>query len=341
MSKKLDQITAYQPDTDEYKIRADANESFIGLPLQIKENIADAIMQMDLNRYPDPYAAELCNAAADYYGTNPQNIAPGNGSDELIGIIINSFLQKNSRLCVCAPDFSMYNFYAHIAEVEVVGAIKSNLKIDKAELISKAKNADMLIFSNPCNPTGRALAAKDVIEIASALECIVVVDEAYMEFYGQSVIPYIGEHKNLIVLRTCSKALGLAAARVGFAISNPKNTQDILKAKSPYNLSSPNQAIAKVLLLEREYIDDCMKNILSAKKQLYTLIFELGYDIIDTDTNFVLLKDNDAEHIREYLAQNGVAVRQIMGDYLRITAASPQDNLYIVQLLKQFKNGGK
>ena len=337
MSEKLAAIKAYQPDTGDYQIRADANESFIDLPIEMKQTLAIRLSKIELNRYPDPYAIELRRSAAEYYGVNLQNIAPGNGSDELIGVILGSFLKKGARLCVAAPDFSMYNFYAHMAELEVVTTEKTDLTIDTAELIKAAKSADMLIFSNPCNPTGQALAPEEVLEIAQSLPCPVVVDEAYMEFYGQSVIPYIGQHKNLVVLRTCSKAVGLAAARVGFAISNPETTADIMKAKSPYNISSLDQTVAQAVLLETEYIQRCVKSILDSKKHLLGLLKPLGFEIIDTQTNFLLLRAQNAAQLHKHLAKNGVCVRLIMGDCLRITAAKPQDNIRIASLLSQLK----
>jgi histidinol-phosphate aminotransferase len=207
--EKLSDTEAYIPFKYENQIRLDANESFISLPEDIKFSVYKEMSKVDLNRYPDPYALKLCEAFADYYGIDKNNVLAGNGSDELISVIMGSVLSKNSRVLITAPDFSMYKFYCGIGELDMTVLNKDNISlnadVNKIIRTVKEKNIDFLILSNPCNPTGAGIKRKDLIYLIESCSCTVCIDEAYMDFWSESVIDAVDKYDNLLVLKTCSK----------------------------------------------------------------------------------------------------------------------------------------
>ena len=183
-----------------------------------------------------------------YYGVSADYVTAGNGSDELISVIVGTFLSKGDKLLTVMPDFSMYGFYADLAGVTVITQEKNeDLNIGSGCALyqdSQAGKADCIMFSNPCNPTGQGLSREEVRRLVTSVDCLVVLDEAYMDFYTESLMGEAEQYDNLIILRTCSKALGLAAVRLGFAVANQTLTAVIRAAKSPYNVNSSRRYTA-------------------------------------------------------------------------------------------------
>ena len=165
LNDKIRELTPYEPISGAFQIRLDANESYLSLPEPVLAEIRARLEKLDFNRYPDPIGGELCRAFAGYYGIDPKFVTAGNGSDELISILANAFLMKGDAMLTVAPDFSMYQFYASISEIDCVVLDKGpELSIDVDELIRKAveTGAKMILFSNPCNPTSLGLSRKQV-----------------------------------------------------------------------------------------------------------------------------------------------------------------------------------
>ena len=232
LNEKLKNMTPYEPVSGNFAVRLDANESFVSQSEAIRAELAETLRELPLNRYPDPMAAEVCAKFAAYYGLNPAHVTAGNGSDELISVITGAFLSQGDKLLTVLPDFSMYGFYADLAGAEVVSLKKGEaLTIDVDALIETARREQIscVMFSNPCNPTGQGLPREEVRRIVTSLDCLVVLDEAYMDFYTESLLDEAEAYDNLIILRTCSKALGLAAFRLGFAVATERLTK-VLRA---------------------------------------------------------------------------------------------------------------
>ena len=330
---KIEKLKAYEPLIAENCIRLDANESYFNLPAYLNEKIKSAVGGIDFNRYPDPMATDLCEKISDFYEISAENIVCGNGSDEIISIIINSLCGKGDKVMTFTDDFSMYDFYARVAELDIIKCQKKKLEVDIDEVIGMAQELapKIIIFSNPCNPTGQGICKKD-IEKLLGLDSLIIVDEAYMEFWGtdESVLQQINKYENLIVLKTLSKAIGLAALRCGFAVANKTITDALKKAKSPYNLNAITQRTAEIIMEQPNYIHDCIKKILDNKSKLVNDL--VCYDIIDTKTNFIVLKADNTQEIYDRLADNGIYVRRFP-DFLRITVGTTEENDKLVQVL--------
>ncbi len=342
LPEKLTSLKAYDPITGSYAVRLDANESYFDLPSVLKSKIADQIEQISFNRYPDPIATEVVEAFAAYYHVLPDCVTAGNGSDEIITLLLGTFMEKGQKLVTVSPDFSMYGVYATLSEIEVVTVPKkSNLQIDTDALIAACQQANAVVFSNPCNPTSLGLPRTDVIRlIESAPNCLIIVDEAYMDFWDESVMDLVNKYENLIVLRTCSKAIGLAAARMGFAVMDKYKTSLLRAAKSPYNCDAISQKICAAVLREQTLLRHCCDEIIVQTQRLYTAINELVQrypDLLEMvyppRTNFVFVKTAYAREIYEQLQTAGIAVR-CFPNGLRICAGTRREHTLLLTELE-------
>ncbi len=343
LPKKIRDLTPYDPIQGDYQIRLDANESFLHLTGLIKGVIARRLSDAALNRYPDPYAQKLCRAFGAFYGVDPALVTAGNGSDELISILVGCFLDKGSCILTFAPDFSMYRFYGDLYEDRVVVLPKREdltIDVDAAIQAVKEQNIGMVLFSNPCNPTSLGLSADKVRRLVSSVDALVVLDEAYMDFYDQSLLDEVQQYDNLVILRTCSKALGLAGIRLGFAVANKTLTRALRAAKSPYNVNSITQIIGYTVLEHPDMLRRGIQQIIASREELYQAVSALAerFPALETvhrpDTNFVFVKTGLAKELYQGLLQRSIAVR-LMGDHLRITAGTKEENAAVVAALEE------
>lgn len=341
LTEKLVSLTPYDPIQGDYKIRLDANESFIDTD---KESLLNAVKGASLNRYPDPYAKKLIKAYGELYGVNPDFITAGNGSDELISIITACFLRKGEKVLCLSPDFSMYAFYSSLYELDLRVLKKEadlTVNIDKVIETINTENIRAVIFSNPCNPTSLGLPKKDMIKLISSIGALVIADEAYMDFWGEenSLLKCADLYDNLIVLRTCSKALGMAGLRLGFAVSGKLITEKLRAAKSPYNVNVLTQSAAEYFISDAKEMNKRIEACKTARNELYANLFRRNYPFFETlypsVTNFVFIRTSKAKEIYEYLLSNSIAVRY-MEDYLRITAGNQEETKALITALERF-----
>lgn len=345
-AKKLSGLVPYKVDTNKYKARLDANESFINLPESVRNEYVRALRSASFNRYPDPDANELCMAFAKFFDIDRKCVVAGNGSDEIISVIMNGFADKGSAVMTFSPDFSMYDFYAEISELKLVKCEKSEatLQIDfaLADALIKKNDVKICIFSNPCNPTGRNEKKKDIAEIAANNpETLFVVDEAYMDFAGdgksESFLKDVCKYPNIIVLKTLSKAIGAASLRLGFVVADEVFCNMFSAVKSPYNVNSISQLFGKELLRNKDMLEECVERIICSRDELYNSISELKLGKLSKMySNFVFLECENAKKIYETLKKNGILVRYfpIGNGALRITAGAPNENKMLVDILK-------
>ena len=347
LNEKIRDLVPYEPIDGDYPIRLDANESFLPLPEELRTRIAQTAAQAAFNRYPDPLSRDVTQAFAAYYGISPDLVTAGNGSDELISILCTSFLMKGDAMMVILPDFSMYQFYASLAEGRVVACGKrGDLTIDVDEVIAKAQaeNVKMIVFSNPCNPTSLGLPREEVRRLIRSVDALVVLDEAYMDFWDQSLLGEVEDYDNLIILRTCSKAIGAAALRLGFAVAAPRLTRVLRAVKSPYNVNSLSQAIGTLVLGEREWEAGARAQIVDSRRALQLSLARLQeefpgvFTLYDSCTNFVFLKTGRAKELFDGLLARGIAVRLFNG-YLRVTAGSKEENAAFLEAFTALLRG--
>lgn len=346
--RDLNDFNAYEPSKNHYKVRLDANENFSNLPCELRTEIGWAIEESIFNRYPDAAAAGVCDLYAKYAKTKSINVMAGNGSDECIQIITNAFLNTGDKVAVQGPDFSMYGLYSKVAGgIPIEFPLDEELKLDVDGFISMVNivKAKIVFLSNPNNPTGGIIERADIIKIIEGCSCIVVIDEAYFEFYGQSIIDKIEAYQNLIVLRTFSK-VGLAAIRLGFLITNSILMAEIKKVKPPYNVNAITQCIATVILKNSQVIYKNVDAILIERKYLWEKLSNIkGIKLYNAKANFILIEVDNLQKLKDGLIQGGINVRSFnssrLQNCLRITIGSREENEYLLNNISQENNISK
>ena len=346
LNDKIKNLVPYEPISGTYDIRLDANECPDNLPEEIRAQFAQKVRDIAFNRYPDPLASSLVNSFAEYYDVDPAMVTAGNGSDELIFLIESAFMQKGDKMLVVSPDFSMYNFYSSICEVSCRSFLKgSSLEIDVDALIETVnrEKIDLVIFSNPCNPTGKGITRAEAKKLVKSVGALVILDEAYMDFWTESLLDEVGAYSNLIIFRTASKLVGAAALRLGFAVANPTISRAIKAVKSPYNVNSVSQALGEIVYRQKEYLQKRQKMIVNNKEMLYNGLTEIAdaqddMIVYSSVANFVFVKTDRSREIWEYLKSRSIVVR-LMGEYLRITAGTADEVASVLRALGDYVKG--
>ena len=298
-----------------------------------------------LNRYPDPQPAALREALATLYATSPQRVLVGRGSDEAIDLLVRALCRPGEDAIVTTPPvFGMYAVSARLqgaplAEVALVDdATGFRADLDAVARLASERRAKLVFLCSPGNPTGQAIALDDIARLAHALEgqALVVVDEAYVEFGAQpSAIARMDAHPNLAVLRTLSKAHGLAAARIGTLVAPAELVAVLRNCQAPYPLPGPCVALAlqaltpAVLALTSERIALARRE----RERLHQALAAMPgvRRVYPSQANFLLARFDDAQAAYDRLLARGVVVRDMraapqLGDALRISIGTPDEN---------------
>ena len=324
-------------------ILLNANENSNALAEDIREEILDAVASIDFNRYPDTDETELLEAYGKRIGVTAEQLLAGNGSDQMLGYLIGTFLGKGKVLCTLSPDFSMYDYYASGYEAEVVKfktAEDGSFKADEFIAFAKENNADMILFSNPNNPTGFCMNTGEIAKICAGLSDIpCVIDEAYMDFADEeSSLGLIGKYSNLYVTRTLSKAYGMAGIRLGFLISSVENMKPLKRNFVPYALNSVSMKIACVVLKHADVFEKQIAEIKTCRNAMYDkLVSHQRLHIYPSQANFLYGYSADKERMLQMMEENNIVIRDYRGtDFFRITIGTAEENEAVLAVLKQF-----
>ncbi len=303
----------------------------------------------DLNRYPDPHQQTLKDKLKDIKKLTSKQVFIGNGSDEVIDLLIRIFCNPSvDKIIVCPPTYGMYEVAANINDVMVLSVpLTQDFQLDTEALqqvISQSEpNTLKLIFlCTPNNPTGNSI---DNIEwVLANFNGIVVVDEAYIDFSERtSFIEKLALYPNLVVVQTFSKAWGLAAARIGIAYASETIIALMQKVKPPYNVSSLNQEAALKALDNEHVIVHQKAHILEQRTYLETSLSQLPIvkKVFPSDANFILIEVDDADKLYEHLVIKNIVVRNrntIIKNCLRITIGTIVENQYLIEVLKRYNS---
>lgn len=318
---KVANIAEYSPNIGEYKIRLDANECPFEPTDEIMDEFSKALKEIEFNRYPDPFANKLLNEISKTYNIPTENLVVGNGSDELISLICAGFTEPNDIVTVALPDFSMYEFYSSFSGAQVFHYYKEenfDLDLEKLSIYVNNNRSKIVILSNPCNPTGDCKSRAEIEKFIKSTDALVVIDEAYIEFSDNQTCIFEDADKfeNLIVLKTLSKAYGMAAIRLGIATSNREIISAIRKIKSPYNVNSVTQEFARIIIQHRAEIQERAKLISFETQKMADAISDIKSKNVNfvkkTQANFVLVKLSSsavASEITRKMAEKGIAIR--------------------------------
>ena len=333
--KEVASLSAYEPeDYAGVRIKLDAMESPYPLPEGLQSGLASTLAEVSLNRYPDPDAARLKGALSEYLGVDAENLVLGNGSDELIGMIIQAFGGSPGIISYPTPTFSMYGIVARSMGQEVMElplTADFQINFDGWLRLFSVRRPKVIFISYPNNPTGNLFDPDRIRRLIEGCFSIVVVDEAYFSFSGESFIDKINELPNLAVLRTLSK-VGMAGLRLGVMAAGRDIVREVNKVRLPYNINSLSQAAAEYLLKNRAAIDGQVSKIIDEREKLYTALSEIaGVTAWPSKTNFILFRARGAGKIHKELKARGILVRNMdspgpLKDCLRVTIGTPEEN---------------
>jgi histidinol-phosphate aminotransferase len=294
--------------------------------------------------YPDPDQTAVRAALAEYVQIEPERIVCGQGSDDLIDLVMRAVLAPGDAVINCPPTFGMYPFSADIAAARVLDAPRNedfSLDIDGIE--SMARGAKAIFLASPNNPTGNLLSEGE-IERLLALNLLVVIDEAYIEFAGRqhSSVSLVREHANLVVLRTFSKWAGLAGLRAGYGVMAPELAEVLMTIKQPYNLNVAAGVAMIAALDDRVLLDERACKITGTRNRLSEGLGSIGWvQPYPSDANFLLcrLDGVDAVEVKERLAARGIFVRHFdtesLRNYLRISIGLEEHVAVVVDALRE------
>ena len=301
-----------------------------------------------INRYPDSQSFYLKNKIAESLKLMPSEIVTGNGSDELIDIIIKAFVEDDENIVTADVTFLEYKIIAKTAGREVITAPLKYFKFDLAALNKKINNKTKVVFI--ANPTGTYCNRKEINDFLSGLpeNCLLVLDEAYDTFIDVKDFPdslNLFRKNNMIILRTFSKAYGLAGLRVGYAVANSEIASYMERARQPFNVNLLAQVGAIAALDDKVFLRKSRKLVLEGKKYLYSALHSLGLAYVPSVSNFILIDvGRDGVQLFKDLLRQGVIVRDMnqygLKNFVRVTIGTKKENEKFIKALKAVLGGG-
>jgi len=294
------------------KLRLDFNENTVGCSPKVIEALRQFLTTDSLTIYPE-YAAAVSGLAA-FFGVDTSEFTMTNGTDEAIQVLVNTFVEDGDDVVTLHPSYAMYRFYSELAgasvrEIEYRG-VDLSFPLDKF-LDALRPETRAVLIANPNNPTGTGIDRDSIRLILETVpDAAVLIDEAYFEFNGVTVLPWIRDYPNLFVTRTFSKVYGMAAMRCGCIFSRRENVQWMKKAQSPYSVNMLATVAARVAVEDRETVSRYVGEVLAAREMAYVGLERLGVPYYPSQANFILFRVGDrAIPIRDALRERGVLIR--------------------------------
>ncbi len=340
--KPIDEVKRELLLEEVYKLAS--NENSLGPSPKALAAVRKALK--DLNRYPDGSCFYLKAKLARKLKVKPENLAFGNGSDELIAVIVQAFMNEDENAIVADPTFLEYRLIteAYGRQVKVITCI--NLKYDLDGIRKAIDEKTKIVFiANPDNPTGTYIGDKQITRFLEGIpdSVIVVMDEAYYDFVAAKDYPDTMRHlkdRNLIILRTFSKAYGLAGLRIGYALANAELIECMNRVRQPFNVNSLAQAAAMASLDDSGHLKKTRETVLKGKKFLYKALDKMGIAYVPSQTNFILVDvKRDSWEFFQKMLKHGVIVRDMMPykleSYIRVTIGTDKENKKFVEAMKK------
>ena len=343
---ELDKMPSYDGVEKNYRIKVNANESTLSLPPLVEERVLNRLAMLAFNRYPNEEYYSLVEQIAKNFSVDASQILLGGGSSEIIEKVFHAFGGAGHKIVYPQPSFSMYKIYAKAADADGIPFDldeKFNLNVD--EFIKKIREVDasLAVICNPNNPTGNALTPAQIEKIVSSIDCAFLLDEAYVEFYGRSAVNIIKKYPNLIVARTFSKAYAMAGARIGYMIAQPEVTRMINKTFMPYHVNILTLAAADVVYQMRDEFIPRLQMIIAERKRMSESLKKLsGVEVFPSETNFILIRLDKAEELKNYLESLDIGIRYFspnafgLKNCLRISIGTRVENDEVFAAIKNF-----
>ncbi|MBR6870599.1 MAG: histidinol-phosphate transaminase [Candidatus Methanomethylophilaceae archaeon] len=320
------------------ELRLDTNTNVLGSNPAAARYLAEGKWNLDL--YPNTYSDGLREALGELYGLQADNIIAGNGSDELLDITFKTFMGWGDRSVVPVPSYTLYDYFVKlnggsVAEVDLT----EDFQLDVDAIVRQ--DAKIAIMPSPNNPTGNCFRQKDIEEVLSRFDGIVVVDEAYAEYAEGSMIRRVNEFDNLVVLRTFSKAYAMAALRVGYAATNLKLAEMMMCIKIPYSLNMISEGAALAAVKDQDFIRRSVAMVREQRPLLSAGLKKLGFEPFPSDSNFIMARSPiDHAELVSGLKERGILIRDFGAkrrteNCVRTTVGTAEQNKLLLDKIEE------
>jgi histidinol-phosphate aminotransferase len=334
-------ISAYTLAEREALVKIDQNENPRDLPEALKRRVLERALARPWSRYPAFDPKELLQALARVSGWCPEGILAGNGSNEMIAALLVVTVGSGTKVVIPEPTFTLYALLTTVLGGEPIRVPLSREAdgrfVYDAERLRDARRqaeAPLTIICSPNNPTGTTLPSAEIERLCRQADGLVVIDEAYHEFAGRSVVPLLEQHPNLVVLRTFSKAMALAGLRIGYLLASAELVREVNKARLPYNVNVLSQMAAIAELEEPKLLANGVQLLVEERGRLLARLSDMpGVRALPSEANFFLLELLSAspKAVFDALVRRGVLVRDVtsypqLAQCLRVSVGTPQEN---------------
>jgi len=339
-------LRAYSLSRHRASIKINQNENPFDAPAEIKQETLRRLEKRKWSRYPDFIPVSLQERLADFSAWQKDGVIAGNGSNELIQALLMVTIGEGKRVLISEPTFALYRQVTTVLGGDLISVpLTREFQFDVESLAREIEQTqpDVVILCSPNNPTGCVLSAEDLRRLLSIAPGLVVIDEAYHEFAQRSAVPLLNEFDRLVVLRTFSKAMALAALRVGYLLASPELVTEIRKAVLPYNLNAFSQTAAEVAIdLYEAELMPLVRALISERDRLFEELKKIqGLSPIKSEANFMIAKATvGPKQIFEELIKKDILVRDVssypmLSEYFRISVGTPEENDLLVEASRQ------
>lgn len=345
--KSVLELAPYAVSGHPAKIKLNQNESPFDVPEALKKEIIGEFIRKNWNRYPDVFSVELPRRLSEIHGIPSDSFIVANGSNELIYTVAISIIREGTEVLIPQPTFYFFEKISRILGGEIKKVYADNdLNFDEKEILTTGRNMKngLIIIGSPNNPTGKSVSREFIVELLKSTGAIVLLDEAYIEFSDKpSGVELVKSNRNLVILRTFSKAFSLAGLRMGYLAAHPETAFEILKVKIPFTVNPLSEFTALKLLEHRALFADRVKFLKEQRDFMTSRLRDMeGVRVIDSDANFFLFSTPlPASRIfEELLEKQSVLVRDVssyplLERYLRVNAGSEEESEYFVRSMHE------
>lgn len=342
--KNIEEMAGYVPGEqpqDGVYIKLNTNENPYPPSPKVLATLKETINDK-LRLYPDPSALNAKKKAAEIFNTKPERVMIGNGSDELLTIIVRCFVDEGDKIVYPYPTYLLYKTLSEIQNAKVCTVdFLEDYSLPEEILV---KGATVTFICNPNSPSGTLIPVDKVSNIAGKIDGVIVVDEAYVDFADDNCLRLVDKHPNLIVLRTLSKSYSLAGMRLGFAVAQEDLVKGMMKVKDSYNVGRLSMVSAVAALDDQETFRGNVIRIKKTREHLINSLKKLGFFVYPSQANFVMIKcqsANNAKEIYQELKKRKILVRYIdqpkLDDCLRITVGTDEEINELLERLTEIK----
>ncbi|MGD2066567.1 MAG: histidinol-phosphate transaminase [Candidatus Bathyarchaeota archaeon] len=350
--KEVKDISCYEVKTileqkkQEKIVKMNLNENFAIPNATIQKMLLDACRSIDVRAYPPPRGSLAIKAIASFLGFSESEVSVANGADEIMDLLMKVFVRKGSKVITVEPSFPMYTFFTQLYGGSTIPVLlRPDFSLDVDAVLEKADKSTKLLFvCSPNNPTGNQFREADIKRLLQEFNGVVVVDEAYVDFAQGSVINWVNDYDNLAVLRSFSKAFGLAGLRLGYLVSSRSIVDYVQRVVGPFNVNSVTQQAIAVALKKWSYFTEQIEYVVNEREWLMKNLQQIdGISPYPSDANFILFKvtkpDLASKTVTERMEARNVLVKDrghlpLLENCIRVTVGNRDMNETFLSALK-------